>query len=72
MHHPTDRIAYSTAFVTTVVEHWLEREITIDSNVKVTGIDLRLTYHQRRTVQLRQAASVLSNGEYRYITILKK
>ena len=27
MHHPTDRIAHTTAFVTTVVEHWLEREI---------------------------------------------
>ena len=28
MHHPTDRIAHSTAFVTPVVEHCLEREIT--------------------------------------------
>ena len=27
MHHTTDRIAHTTAFVTTVVEHWLEREI---------------------------------------------
>ena len=27
MHHPTDRIAYTTDFVTPVVEHWLEREI---------------------------------------------
>ena len=27
MHHPTDRIEYATAFVTPVVEHWLEREI---------------------------------------------
>ena len=27
MHHPTDRIAHVTAFVTPVVEHWLEREI---------------------------------------------
>ena len=27
MHHPTDRIAYTTAFVTPVVELWLEREI---------------------------------------------
>ena len=24
---PTDRIAHTTAFVTPVVEHWLEREI---------------------------------------------
>ena len=27
MQHPTDRIANTTAFVTLVVEHWLEREI---------------------------------------------
>ena len=27
MHHPTDMVAHTTAFVTPVVEHWLEREI---------------------------------------------
>ena len=27
MHHPTDRITHTTAFVTPVVEHWLEPEI---------------------------------------------
>ena len=27
MHYPTDRTAHATAFVTPVVEHWLEREI---------------------------------------------
>ena len=27
MHHPTDRIAHTTDFVTPVVEHWLEQEI---------------------------------------------
>ena len=27
VHHPTNRIAHTTAFVTSVVEHWLEREI---------------------------------------------
>ena len=27
MHHPTDRITHTTAFVTPVVEHWLERVI---------------------------------------------
>ena len=26
-HHPTDRITHTTAFVTPVVEHWLERKI---------------------------------------------
>ena len=27
MHHPTDRIIHTTAFVKPVVEQWLEREI---------------------------------------------
>ena len=27
MHHPTDTIAHTTAFLTPVVEHWLERDI---------------------------------------------
>ena len=27
MHQPTDRITHTTAFVTPVVEHWLEQEI---------------------------------------------
>ena len=27
MHNPIDRLAHTTAFVTPVVEHWLEREI---------------------------------------------
>ena len=35
MHHPTERITYTTAFVTPVVEHWLEREI-LKSNVVPT------------------------------------
>ena len=29
MHHPTDRITHTMTFVTPVVEHWLEREITV-------------------------------------------
>ena len=29
MHHPTDRIITTTAFVKPVVEHWLEREIAL-------------------------------------------
>ena len=28
MHHPTDKIAYTTTYVKPVMEHWLEREIT--------------------------------------------
>ena len=35
MHHPTDRIAHTTAFVTPVVEHWLKRET--ETNLESTG-----------------------------------
>ena len=34
MHHPTDRIAHTTAFVTPVVGHWLEREIAQLKHIK--------------------------------------
>ena len=27
MYHPTDRITHTTAFITQVIEHWLERQI---------------------------------------------
>ena len=44
MHHPTDRMTHTTAFVTPVVEHWLEREIaqwvkneTNDSRLHLNG-----------------------------------
>ena len=45
MHHPTDRVAHTTAFVTPAVEHWLEREITPwirywDANVVPTNLKL--------------------------------
>ena len=30
MHRPTDRITHTTAFVTPVVEHWLERAVKDD------------------------------------------
>ena len=29
MHHPADTITHTTAFVTPVVEHWLEQEIAV-------------------------------------------
>ena len=38
MHHPTDRIAHTTAFVTPVVEHWLEQEIAQWVFIKQTMI----------------------------------
>ena len=34
MHHPTDRITHTTAFVTPVMEHWLERAKGVQGHVK--------------------------------------
>ena len=47
MHHPTDMIAHTTAFVKPVVEHWLDREIAqIDGNVELMHrVHLNLTKH---------------------------
>ena len=35
MHHPTDRIIHTTAFVTPVMKHWLEREIVSAGKIMV-------------------------------------
>ena len=35
MYHPPDRIAHTTAFVTPVVEHWLERVMGIQSRYQL-------------------------------------
>ena len=37
MHHPIDRITHTTAFVTPVVEHWLERDIVECSYHRATS-----------------------------------
>ena len=34
MHHPTDRIAHTTALVTAVVEHWLEAMFVYKENAR--------------------------------------
>ena len=48
MHHPTDRRARTTAFVTPVVEHWLQREIA--QWVHREGPILRHSSHQEWTL----------------------
>ena len=47
MHHTKDRIAPTTAFVTPVVEHWLEQEILNGSNMKDRSSD---PLHQEQTL----------------------
>ena len=48
MHHPTDRIAHTTAFVTPVVEHWLEREIAqwvLPMKVNIIMYNMPIEWH---------------------------
>ena len=62
MHHPTDRIAHTTAFVTSVVEHWLEREIaqweekeelvSIRTNINKSYTNLKTDNEQRSEEKL--------------------
>ena len=45
MHHHTDRITHTTAFVTPVMEHWLEREIQVareETRYRHMGYSFRL------------------------------
>ena len=45
MHHPTDRIAHTTAFVTPVVEHWLEQ------NILKQGMHVIYTCYEQQNVK---------------------
>ena len=58
MHHHTDRITHTTAFVTPVVEHWLEREIAQwVHSMKDRSDD---PSHHERTLLPRSSPSVLN------------
>ena len=59
MHHPTDRIAHTTAFVTPVVEHWLEREIA--QWIRPMRDRSDDPSHHKRTLLPRSYISLLSN-----------
>ena len=45
MHHPTDRITHTTAFVTPVVEHWLEREIALNESLGHTCFVFTISFY---------------------------
>ena len=56
MHHPTDRITHTTAFVTPVVDHWLEREIP--QWVRPMKGSIRYRSHHERTLLPRSYISL--------------
>ena len=57
MHHPTDRLAHTTVFVTPVNELWLEREIAQRVHPMKDRSDDPL--HHERTLLLRSYISLL-------------
>ena len=67
MHHPTDRITHTTAFVTPVVERWLEREIAQWVHPMKDRSD-DPSHHERLTIQSHlnsgKQQSLLNNYEY--------
>ena len=88
MHHPTDRIAHTTAFVTPVVEHWLEREIaqwvhpmkdrsddpSHDERTLLPRSYISLPTHRRKATHCRYAGQNDSQSLYPplYRVLLKK
>ena len=50
MHHLTDRMTHDTAFVTPVVEHWLER-CDIDLRQRATGVSVADIAVNKKCVQ---------------------
>ena len=62
MHYPTDRIAHTTAFVTPVVEHWLEQEIAqwVKECMKPLSFILISNYHTLVTMCLIDKLQLLS------------
>ena len=70
MHHPTDRITHTAAFVTPVVEHWLEWEIAQWVHPMEDWSDDPL--HHERTLYLwaTSCSPVLSDTHIQYIHII--
>ena len=56
MHHPTDRIVHTTAFVTPVVEHQLERvvEVVMITHIILNYFLLQVVHSQPGNTQLSQ------------------
>ena len=66
INHPTYRIAHTTAFVTPVVEHWLEREIAQWVHPMKDRSDD--PSHHERTLLPRSCISLLKLQTTKYIT----
>ena len=71
MHHPTDRIIHTTAFVTPVVEHWLEREIVQWVHpMKDRSNDP--SHHERRLLPRNYISLPKPNREHLRVTMVQR
>ena len=70
MHHPTDRMTHTTAFVTPVVEHWLKQEIAQWVHPMKDRSD-DPSHHERTLLPQHeedmQSFAVLTNHDFNYI-----
>ena len=62
MHHPIERITHTTAFVTPVVEHWLEREIAQWVHPMKDRSDD--PSHHERTKKKRPTSKITNNSKH--------
>ena len=63
MHHPTDRTAHSTAFVTPVVEHWLDENSVVTAyGSDLTDSTFTLMHHTFEGVRCSAVLRVFAHG----------
>ena len=65
MHHPTDTIAHTTAFVTPVVEHWLERE-TVQWVYRMQDRSDDPSHNERTLLPLSRSPCTIDAGDKSY------
>ena len=68
MHHPSERITHTTAFVTPVVEHWLERKIAQWVHSMKDRSDDQ--YHHERTLLPRSYISLPKDKMATFVILL--
>ena len=72
MHHPTYRIAHTTAFVTPVVEHWLELEIALIYQISKEKWFGHFSFPILSFLQELAMVTIIMHGKHLLLTFVKK
>ena len=72
MHHPTDRIIHTTAFVTPVMEHWLEREIAQSFNPRRIDPTTHRTMSERSYQHIKDSSLPEVASEFLLTLLVKR